>query len=240
MTEIGLLVSILSIIIAISIYYKQSKHLYNVNYSRIECSNIEADIMNIQNKILDELGAFIDDVKGWLSKGNQSTSIDITEELYIYIKNLENYLSKYINNISTYISILDECNSFKHNNKVNNSISHFKKYIKQLKSQYVLLKFNGINNEWINFTFDSSSSLNDSFFESIETKTLDVNDFSKKIHKLMHNVMDVQRIQNSTYSFAIQDIKYIFNNGELEKEAYNYILDNYKNTISNKKTGGCT
>lgn len=228
---LGLIVSSTSILIAFKIYDNQCKHIYRLNYNRISYSNLSIEIMSIQDKIIDEIDACTSDIDCYMRNTNYRR-IDAMDDMGDYIKNIGKLISNYISVISIYIDALLECNEYKKSEAVKNSIDIFKNNIKELNNKYTLSKFKDTNGMTVNFTLQSlSSEINSRLFNCIDNYSIDVKSFTDMMNNIKELVKQSQRISKDSYTFTIQDIKYILEANNISKDAYELVFNNYKNTV---------
>lgn len=228
---LGLLISVISIFISFKIYNKQCRHIYKLNYNKIAYSSMDAEIMNLQNKIIDEIEACVSDMKCYMKNSNFNR-LDAEDEMHVYITTIGELILNYTSTLSSYIDALLECNEYKKNNSVNTLINVFNNNINELGNSYTLSKFKDINGSNINFTLQSASAINScNIFECIYNSTVDAKSFENMMNHIKMLVVQVQRIEKNGYIFTIQDIKYLLDKENIDVDSYNFILNNYNGVI---------
>lgn len=229
---IGILLSIVSIIIALVVYKKQCNNIYKLNYNRISYSSIESEIMDIKNELIFEIDCCIDDIN-WCMKDTNVRRIDAEDEMREYMLKIGRLMIRYISVIRSYMDSVIECNSYKHSNRVDKVLDAFNNTHTKLINRYTISKFKDINGNTRNITFQSFSELNNrNIFECIADMTVDTKSFEQVLMDIKELVIKSQIVERNGYYFTIQDIKYLLNGNDVNEDSYNYILDNYIHTIA--------
>lgn len=228
---VGIVISIVSIFIALKIYNNQCRHIYKLNYAKIAYSNLSIEIMRLQDEVINEIDACTSDVDCYM-RNTDYRRLDAMDEMGGYITNIGKLVSNYISVISIYIDALLECNEYKKSEAVKNSINKFEDSIKELNNKYILTKFKDSNGKDINFTLQSlMSPINSKLFDCIDNYSIDVKSFTTMMNHIKELVEQSQRISKDIYTFTIQDIRYLLETDNISKDEYEFILDNYRNTI---------
>ena len=75
------------------------------------------------------------------------------------------------------------------------------------------------------------SPINSKLFDCIDNYSIDVKSFTTMMNHIKELVEQSQRISKDIYTFTIQDIRYLLETDNISKDEYEFILDNYRNTI---------